>query len=162
MPTAEDITMKTSRKWIFVLIPLAFIMIAALGISLSVHFNRNDINISVSDDDDELEVSAQFPAEKTRAVHEYLRSQFDLSDLSDLNSVVIKKYQTPDDLMTVSLKSRPGYFKIVLDKHRNSKEAYQKLKAASEGIKQVLTQPQHKSLSYEPLFYGRFFFLSLA
>ena len=81
----------------------------------------------------------RFPRDQTRAVQDYLRSQFNLSDLSDLNAVVIKKYQTPDDLMTISLKSRPGYIKIVLDKHGNSKEAYRKLKNASEGIKAVLT-----------------------
>jgi hypothetical protein len=161
MITEETTKNQARKKWLFLLIPLAFLIIASTAISLKGFFLKGDINISVSEDDDELQVSARFPPEKTRAVHEYLRSQFDFSDLDDLNSVMIKKYQTPDDLMTVSIKSRPGYFKIVLDKHRNSREAYQKLKAASEGIKQIFTQPEHKSLSYEPLIYLRLFFISL-
>jgi len=161
MTTEQTAKNQARKRWMFLLIPLVLLSIASATVAVKQFFSNRDINISVSDDDDELQVSAQFPPEKTRAVHEYLRSQFDLSDLSDLNSVVIKKYQTPDDLMTVSLKSRPGYFKIVLDKHRNSKEAYLKLKAVSEEIKQVIIQPARKTLTYEPLFYGRFFFLPL-
>jgi len=141
MKTEEIINKRSKRAWMILLIPLAFISVASTVLSFSQFFSKRDINISVSEDDDELEITAQFPKEKTKALHDYLRSQINLSDLSNLNEVVIKKYHTPDNEMTIYLKSRPGYIKIVLDKHMNGKEAYQKLKIVSEGIKQVFTSP---------------------
>jgi hypothetical protein len=141
MKTEEAVSKRSRKVWLFLFIPLAFISIASAAISLREFFTMGDIEIKVSEDDDELEITAQFPKEKTKALHDYLRSQINLSDLTNLNEVVIKKYQTPDDEMTIYLKSRPGYIKIVLDKHMNGKEAYQKLKIVSEGIKQVFTSP---------------------
>jgi hypothetical protein len=139
MEAVERTNQTGRKKWIFLLVTLAAVFLAGTAITIKEFLNDGDIHISVSEDEDQLEVMARFPRDQTKAVQDFLRSQLNLSDLSDLNAVVIKKYQTPDDKMTISLKSRPGYFKIVLDKHGNSKEAYQKLKNASEGIKAVLT-----------------------
>jgi hypothetical protein len=139
MQTVERSNPTGRKKWLFLLIPLFMVFLASTVVSVREFLNDADINISVTEDEDELEIMAKFPRDQTRVVHDYLRSQLNLSDLSDLNAVVIKKYQTPDDLMTISLKSKPGYLKIVFDKHRNSREAYRKLKNASEGIKSVLT-----------------------
>jgi hypothetical protein len=139
METVDRTNQTSRKKWLFLLIPLFVVFLASTAVSIKEYLNDGDINISVTEDEDALEITARFPRDQTRAVHDYLRSQINLSDLSDLNAVVIKKYQTPDDKMTISLRSRPGYIRIVLDKHGNSREAYRKLKDASEGIKAVLS-----------------------
>ena len=151
MKTEENVNKRSKKAWLFLFIPLALISIASSAIAFREFFSMGDIEISVSEDDDELEITAQFPKEKTKALQDYLRSQINLSDLTDLNAVVIKKYQTPDDEMTIYLKSKPGFIKIILDKHKNSREAYLKLKNASEGIKQVLASPTLTTMLWDQL-----------
>jgi len=151
MKTEETVNKRSRKAWLILFIPLAFISIATTAISFREFFSMGDIEISVSEDDHELEITAQFPKEKTKALHDYLRSQINLSDLTDLNAVVIKKYQTPDDEMTIYLKSKPGFIKIILDKHKNSREAYLKLKNASEGIKQVIASPTLTTMLWDQL-----------
>lgn len=99
---------------------------------------REDINISISDNDDELRISASFPNAKSGEIHSYLRNKLNLSDLSDLKHLEIKRYQTPDGLMSFNIKSRDGYVKMLLNKNVNSREAYDKMKEAGEGLKEVL------------------------
>lgn len=151
MKTEETVSKRSRKVWLFLFIPLAFISMASAAISFREFFTMGDIEIKVSEDDDELEITAQFPKEKTKALHDYLRSQINLSDLTNLNEVVIKQYQTPDDEMTIYLKSKPGFLKIILDKHKNSREAYLKLKNASEGIKQVMTSPTITTMIWDQL-----------
>ena len=147
------------KKLVYIILTLAFMGIIATTIYMRGNYSDHNINITVAEDEDEFRIIAEFPKEKSKALHDYLRTQIDLSDLPNLNDVLVKNYHTPDDLMTVYLKSKPGYFKIILDKHRNSRQARQQLKNASEGIKQLFTRPEQKSLSFEPIFYGRLIFL---
>lgn len=154
----ENINQTNRRRWLFVLIPFIFIIIASSAVYLREYYSQ-DINISVNDDNDEFQIVAKYPRNKIGTLYHYLALQINISDLKDFNSVVIKKYQMPDEKMTIYLKSKPGYLKIVLDKHQNSKEAYLKLKNLSEGIKRVFIAEQQASLRFEPVFYGLFFFL---
>src|SRR5687768_743634 len=105
-------------------------------------FLKNDsgdnINISISDDGDELMLSASFPKTKSGEIHSYLRNKLNLSDLSDFRHLEIKKYQTPDGLMSFYIKTRDGYVKIILNKNINSPEAYNKIKEAGAGLNEVL------------------------
>lgn len=160
MKSEEKVQQPRTRELIYLMISLVIMGIIATGLYMRGNYSDHNINITVAEDEDELCIIAQFPEAKSKALHDYLRTQIDLSDLSDLNNVVIKKYHTPDDKMTVFLKSKPGYIKIILDKERNSREAYLRLKKASEGIKHVFTRTDSRSLTSEPIFHGRLFMLS--
>ena len=160
MKSEETVRQPGTKELVYLMISLVIMGIIATTLYMRENFADHNINITVSEDEYEFSIIARFPEEKSKALHDYLRTQIDLSDLSNLNDVVIKKYQTPDDQMTVYLKSKPGYFKIIMNKQRNSREAYRKLKNASEGIKHVFTKTESRSLTFEPVFYGKLFFLS--
>jgi hypothetical protein len=160
MKSEEKVQQPRTKELIYLMISLVIMGIIATGIFLREYYTDHYINITVAEDEYELKIIAEFPEEKSKALHDYLRTQINLSDLPDLDNVVIKKYHTPDDKMIVYLKSTPGYLKIILVKQRNSKEAYLKLKNASEGIKHVFTRTEPRSITAEPVFHGWLFILS--
>ncbi len=161
MENIEKTTAPKKKTGLYILLSLMILCLAAGAVFISENYSDKNISISVSEDEDELIISARYPEEKTAKVHEYLRNQLDLSNLTSLNHVNVKKYITADDMMEVSLKSTPGYFKIVLNKHRNSREAYRTLKEAGKGIGTVFTHTTLSSFALEPIFYGFLFFLPI-
>jgi hypothetical protein len=118
------------------LLVLTFFVVAPL---LKNALTGKDTRIDISDNKNELTILSSFPKTNSKKVNDYLRSKLNLTDLSDLNYLEIMIYQTPDKLMTFHIKSRADYLKILLDKNKNSFEAYKKMKEMGEGLKEVLT-----------------------
>ncbi len=148
----ETPTRKTATD-IFLLFTVAIFM-AAASIYVKERWSDKNIHISISDDSDELLVKAKFPKSKSEDLHQYLRSKIELDNI-DLENVAIKQYRTSDGIMEIYLKSSPGYLKIVLDKHHNTKEAYLKLKELSKGIGHVFTGPPVTSIRQDVKFHDR-------
>ena len=94
--------------------------------------------VQISDTGDKLRISAEFPGSKSGFVHDYLKTKLNLSDLTDLNYLEIKHYDTPDRLMRFYIKSRADYVKISLNKNENTRDAYHKLKEAGEDLAKAL------------------------
>jgi hypothetical protein len=122
----------------YLIIACSVICLIAVGVLVSRIMHDNDIKISVSENKHELTLSASFPDQDSKRVHDYIKSELKMVDLSDMRAVEIKRYETPDYKMHFSIKSRNGYIKIVLDKDENTSAAYYRLKKASEGLEDLL------------------------
>ncbi len=101
--------------------------------------NRNDINLKVSENESELNISAEFPEEKTPEVKNYLKKELNLSkDLSAKNHNIDGDIALEDGTFFY-MKLAEGRLKIEMERKRNSQNAYKKLKRMFEGLKGVLT-----------------------
>jgi uncharacterized protein YsxB (DUF464 family) len=122
----------------YLIIACSAICVIAVGIFVARMKHSHDINIVVSENKHALTLSASFPDQDSRMVHDYIKSELKMVDLPDMRSVEIKHYETPDYKMRFYVKSRDGYIKIVLDKDENTSAAYYRLKKASEGLENLL------------------------
>ena len=129
-----------TKKKLYFLIALS-ILATLIAVPFLKHaLGGRNTNISISENKNEVNISAEFPKEKSKAVQDYLRKKLNLADLPDLNHLEIKHYSTPDKLMNFYIKSRPGYVKLSLDKGDNDLNAYKKMKETGEEIKKVLAE----------------------
>ena len=99
----------------------------------------NDIDISISETEEELVVSANYPDNKSSAVHRYVKSKLRMTDISNFRYLEVKNYQTPDHKMNFQIKSRDGYLKIVLDKTANSHRSYELVKDMGKGLQHLFS-----------------------
>jgi hypothetical protein len=138
----NETTAKKSRLKNSILFTLGMIALSTIAAMpfIRKEITGNNISIGVTDNNDELTVSASFPREKSMALHNYIRTELGLTDLTDLDNTDITAYHTPDGLMNISLESTSRHLEITLNKKSNSHEAFLKLKDASEGIKAVLVK----------------------
>ena len=100
---------------------------------------NNNISITVSESKKEINISADFPDEKSKRVQDFLRNKLKMVDLNDLTYLEIEHYSTPDRLMRFYIKSRPGSVELSMNKEENDIQAYQRMKETGEEIKEVLT-----------------------
>jgi hypothetical protein len=107
---------------------------------LAFHFaNRNDINLEVSENESELNISAEFPDEKTPVVKNYLKKELKLSkNISPKNNKIEENISLEDGTFFY-MKLAEGRLKIEMERKRNSQTAYKRLKKMFEGLKTVLT-----------------------
>ena len=107
---------------------------------LAFHFaNRNDINLEVSENESELNISAEFPNEKTPVVKNYLKKELELSkNISTINNKIEENISLEDGTFFY-MKLAEGRLKIEMERKRNSQTAYKRLKKLFAGLKTVLT-----------------------
>lgn len=107
---------------------------------LAFHFaNRNDINLEVSENESELNISAEFPNEKTPVVKNYLKKELKLSKNISTKNNKIEENISLEDGTFFYMKLAEGRLKIEMERKRNSQTAYKRLKKMFEGLKTVLT-----------------------
>ncbi|MDP1817870.1 MAG: hypothetical protein Q8K92_25665 [Leadbetterella sp.] len=107
---------------------------------LAFHFaNRNDINLEVSENESELNISAEFPDEKTPVVKNYLKKELKLSKNISTKNNKIEENISLEDGTFFYMKLAEGRLKIEMERKRNSQTAYKRLKKMFEGLKTVLT-----------------------
>jgi hypothetical protein len=107
---------------------------------LAFHFaNRNDINLEVSENESELNISAEFPDEKTPVVKNYLKKELKLSKNIATKNNKIEENISLQDGTFFYMKLAEGRLKIEMERKRNSQTAYKRLKKMFEGLKTVLT-----------------------
>jgi hypothetical protein len=107
---------------------------------LAFHFaNRNDINLEVSENESELNISAEFPDEKTPVVKNYLKKELKLSKNISTKNNKIEENISLEDGTFFYMKLAEGRLKIEMERKRNSQTAYKRLKKLFTGLKTVLT-----------------------
>ncbi len=107
---------------------------------LAFHYaNRNDINLEVSENESELNISAEFPDEKTPVVKNYLKKELKLSKNISTKNNKIEENISLEDGTFFYMKLAEGRLKIEMERKRNSQTAYKRLKKMFEGLKTVLT-----------------------
>jgi hypothetical protein len=107
---------------------------------LAFHFaNRNDINLEVSENESELNISAEFPDEKTPVVKNYLKKELKLSKNISTKNNKIEENISLEDGTFFYMKLAEGRLKIEMERKRNSQTAYKRLKKMFIGLKTVLT-----------------------
>jgi hypothetical protein len=99
---------------------------------------NNSTDISFSENKETASLTASYPKNRSKGVHEYIRNYFGLGDQVEMSALHVKRYQTPDGSMQFGIKSKDGYLKITLNKTENSREAYVKLRGAVVGLKSAL------------------------
>lgn len=108
--------------------------------SFKESFANGNTDISLSLNENEIRFTAKYPKNKAGKVHAYVKETLQLHGLPDMQSAEINKYKTPDGLYTLYLKSRDGYLRIKLDRHRNPPEAFEHIKSICEGVKKILAE----------------------
>jgi hypothetical protein len=107
---------------------------------LAFHFaNRNDINLEVSENESELNISAEFPDEKTPVVKNYLKKELKLSKNISTKNNKIEENISIEDGTFFYMKLAEGRLKIEMERKRNGQTAYKRLKKLFIGLKTVLT-----------------------
>ncbi|OYU65034.1 MAG: hypothetical protein CFE22_15755 [Cytophagaceae bacterium BCCC1] len=107
---------------------------------LAFHFaNRNDINLEVSENESELNISAEFPDDKTPVVKNYLKKELKLSKNISTKNNKIEENISLEDGTFFYMKLAEGRLKIEMERKRNSQTAYKRLKKLFIGLKTVLT-----------------------
>ena len=82
---------------------------------------------------------AHYNAGKAGNVDEYMTDEIGrASHMSFVNTRIDGKL-TLDDRTTFYLKKHPGYIEIKFDKDENSGDAYRRIKAMCNGIKQIIS-----------------------
>lgn len=99
----------------------------------------DNLSIAVTDSDDYYKIKAEFAEDKTRKVQKYLNKNFSPNEI----------FASEDDHMDITtklwgdtwiyIKSSPGKLILRLDKDKNSKESYRRVKEVAEGLKEQLT-----------------------
>jgi acetone carboxylase gamma subunit len=121
---------------IYLAVGLSVVVVIAVVLFLRKEFS-DDIDISFAETEEAVTLSATFPDEDSKMVHDYVKKQLKMSDLTDFKYLEVKNYQTPDATMRFHVNAHAGYIKIVLEKKENSKAGYRKLKETAEGVKKL-------------------------
>jgi hypothetical protein len=101
---------------------------------LAFHFaDRNDINLEVSENESELNISAEFPDDKTPVVKNYLKKELKLSKNISTKNNKIEENISLEDGTFFYMKLAEGRLKIEMERKRNSQTAYKRLKKMFEG-----------------------------
>jgi hypothetical protein len=115
---------------------LAFLLSLAITI-ISCGFPGGSVSIKHSEYDHYYEMTAKFNPDRTAAVERWMDKKLASGDLSFTNTE-IDGNMTLDDQGEFYIKKSPGYLNIKLDKDKNKNEFYQKVRAACEGIQDVV------------------------
>ena len=119
-------------------LPVLFYALACITVISCMHNDNGNINITLSESEQYYSMNARFSKSKTRDVEEYMDSTIGTqTNMSFVNSRINGKLAL-DDHTTFYIKKYPGRIKIKLDKDENSDEAYHRIRAMCEGIKEVI------------------------
>ncbi|MEO6328684.1 MAG: hypothetical protein ABIO55_07125 [Ginsengibacter sp.] len=103
-------------------------------------YENDNTSLNFKDSDHYYSMNAHFSKNKTKAVEEYMDRRIGKrSNMSFVNSKIDGTIALKDHT-TFYIKKYPGRIQIKLDKDENSYEAYYRIKAMCEGLKNVLTK----------------------
>ncbi|MEO6454836.1 MAG: hypothetical protein ABIN97_12220 [Ginsengibacter sp.] len=118
---------------------LFFCAIICIITSFSCTHNGNT-SLSFKESDQYYSMNANFSKSKTRHVEEYMDRKIGRrSNMSFVNSRIDGTLALADHT-TFYIKKYPGHIEIKLDKDENTDEAYHRIKAMCEGLKEGLTK----------------------
>ena len=113
------------------------IVLSLCLVIISCGYPGGSISISHSEYDHFYEMTAKFNPDKTTAVEKWLDKELATGDMSFAN-IEMDGDITLDNKATFYMKKSPGFLNIKLDKEKNSATMYQKVRAACEGINDVV------------------------
>jgi hypothetical protein len=127
--------MKTFR------LPILLFICAAILFSCNDIFRNNkDITIHVQDNPGSYEFDAVYPVNRTGDVQDYINNCMEPNGLFASSHDYFNVDTKLQDGTKFHVKSSPGKMDIVLIKHENSIESYNRIKKMCEGIKNILTK----------------------
>jgi len=104
------------------------------------HFHHGNTSITTSEANDVFRMTANFDANKTKEIQEYIDECLDgHSNISFVNSRADASI-TMDDKTSFYIRSKPGDLEIKLNKKENSAASYYKIKKMCEGIKSIIEE----------------------
>ena len=106
-------------------------------VSIISSCRHNDTSIELRDTDRYFTMKARFDPGKARKVEHYLENNLD-GYVSFRNNKV--DMVAIDDQNKFYFRKHGGHVNIKLDKYRNSREAYFKVRSICEGMKDILTE----------------------
>jgi len=135
----DKATFLVSLRQIGIMKKLAILICVLLPvvIIISCGFPDGSISIKHSQYDHYYEMTAKFNPDKTAAVDKWLNKELATGDMS-FASIEMDGEITLDNKATFYMKKSPGFLNIKLDKKKNSDAIYQKVRAACEGINDVV------------------------
>jgi hypothetical protein len=104
---------------------------------ISCGFPGGSVSIKHSEYDHYYEMTAKFNPGRTAAVDRWLDQELPSGDMSFANMEMDGDI-TLDNKATFYMKKSPGFLKIKLDKEKNSSAVYKQVRAACEGINDVV------------------------
>lgn len=119
---------------------LALSMLGAVVSSTPLKNVFDNIHLSLSENEKTVTVKASYPKADSKRVHEFVRQHLHLTDLPDLSGVELSGYTTPDGFLSMYFKSKNGYLKIVMEKEKNTAQAYEQMKSTVKGIQRIVAE----------------------
>ena len=101
-------------------------------------FNNGNTDISYRVTEKKISFVASYPKANAERVHVFVQKHLHLADLHDLSRLEIREYKSPDGFLSVYIKSRDGYLKVVMKKSINTPEAEQSMKLLAAGVRKAL------------------------
>lgn len=100
--------------------------------------HSHSIDISFTENKETARLLAYYPRDRATSINAYVKDHFGLTDITEMRVVEVSGYRTPDSSMSFDMKVRDGFLKIVMNKKENTLAAYDRLRAAAEGIQAIL------------------------
>ena len=114
-------------------------MLLVAGIfALVLHklYHNDNISINISESAKTYRFYARYNSQRTADIQHYLFTHLHPKkavDYASLDEEVIL-----DDMTSINIKTAPGKLQLILNKEKNDFEAYARIKALGEGLKQQL------------------------
>jgi hypothetical protein len=118
---------------------ILFYALVCITLISCLHHDGNT-SISYSEHSHYYSMKAHFSKNRTRDVEEYLDSRIGTGSNPSFVNTRIDGQIALEDHTTFYIKKYRGFIQIKLDKHKNSYEAYHRIKSMCEGIKEVLAE----------------------
>ena len=117
---------------------MLFYALACITLISCLHDGNTDI--SYNESGHYYSMKAHFGKSKTRDVEEYMDSRIGTESNTSFVNTRIDGLIALEDHTTFYIKKYRGFIQIKLDKHKNSYEAYHRIKSMCEGIKRVIAK----------------------
>ncbi|WP_031527128.1 hypothetical protein [Dyadobacter crusticola] len=120
---------------------ILLLLLSALALSCNRGHDDN-LRIKVVDSDDTFEYSATFDPGRSVAVERFINSQIAPVHITADGDMEVTT--TLSDKTIFDYEASPGKLTITLDKDRNSKTSYYRIKRMCEGLNRVINPGQKK------------------
>lgn len=120
-------------------------LLSLLALTLSCNRGGDDnLRIKVVDSDDTFEYSATFDPGRSPAVERFINSRIAPTHITSNGDMGVTTVL--DDKTIFDYEASPGKLLITLDKDRNSKTGYYRIKSMCEGLSRVINPEKKKQV----------------
>ena len=123
------------KLWLLVL-GCMLVVSGVFALILHKMYHNDNISIHISESVKTYRFYATYNSQRTADIQHYLFTH--LHPKKTLDYAHIDEEVTLDDMTSINIKTAPGKLLLTLDKEKNDFEAYARIKALGEGLKQQL------------------------